>query len=222
MGILGKPATWSRRKRKPSSSRPKIVCAGCNNGWMGNLEQRALPLVAPMLRGEAIELGADAQGVVAFWVVKTALTARWVHRSSEYLGIPESHYREVHAEQRPPLTAQVWIAVCSHDDRPPDLPPIGFRYVMTRLERFEASTDAGVVLPLRPAWAVAMSLGNLASLTFAHTYDAISAGIRFDGLLGRALHPVWPVQSEALSWPSGYCLNYPEFDMLTQRLERWR
>jgi hypothetical protein len=221
MGIVGKPNTWTQRRRKPFSTRPKIVCARCNNGWMSRLEQRAQPIVAPLIRGEASTLDAAAQALTALWVVKTAMTLRWVHRHPDYRGIVPEHYREVFTHQRPPRTAQVFIGACSHDDRPLNRPAVGFRYRMMRIERFEVKTPAGITLPYRPAYGVTLSLGNLAAVVFGHTYEMIRGRLVYDGLLGEALHSIWPDQSELLTWPEPPSLNYTEFDLLIKRMEPW-
>ena len=222
MGIVGYPNTWRQRRTKAFSARPKIVCATCNNGWMSDLESASAPILAPMIRGQPVRLDRAAQRLVAFWLAKTVMTARWVHRDRRFPGIPTDHYVELYQHQAPPGHSQVWVAACSHDDRPSRQLPLGYRYRMIRLERLQVATRGGLWLPFRPAYAVALSIGNLAGLVFGHTYDRAVPVLSYDGTLGMALHDVWPGGDEELAWPSGFCLNYTEFNLLISRLEQWQ
>lgn len=45
---------WSGR---PFSTTVGGPCRSCNNGWMSDLERRARPLLARMIRGERVTLG---------------------------------------------------------------------------------------------------------------------------------------------------------------------
>jgi hypothetical protein len=47
------------------------VCTSCNSGWMSDLEGIAIPLVGPMLEGEAVSLTPAQQLDVATWAAKT-------------------------------------------------------------------------------------------------------------------------------------------------------
>jgi hypothetical protein len=56
----------------------RAVCAGCNNGWMARLEERAKPLLEPMLRGFGKVLHREGQRTLATWALKTSMiSAVW-------------------------------------------------------------------------------------------------------------------------------------------------
>jgi hypothetical protein len=54
----------------------RAVCRVCNSGWMSQLEERVKPVLRPMIRGMAVQLGGDSQGLIATWALKTAIMAQ--------------------------------------------------------------------------------------------------------------------------------------------------
>jgi hypothetical protein len=87
------------------------VCASCNNGWMANLEARAKPLLVHMMNGEARELDADEQELLALWAAKTAMMLGFIH--PERRSIAPEQYQLLHRSQRPPEGTKVWLARCA-------------------------------------------------------------------------------------------------------------
>jgi hypothetical protein len=52
------------------------VCDQCNSGWMNDVDTKAFPYVAEMIRGKPLALDPAAQAAVAAWFCKVAVTAR--------------------------------------------------------------------------------------------------------------------------------------------------
>jgi hypothetical protein len=222
-GVVGIPTTWRRRRRKASSVRPKIVCATCNNGWMSALQEGAKPYIAPLIRGESCSLASDQQELVASWLTMTAMTAPWANPDHGSWAIPQSHRTELCTNRKPPQSTQVLIAPCAHDRRPIGTAPFGMRYRLIRLDHMDVTTPAGVILPSRPGYGVALSVGNLAAVIFGHAYDPIRQPmLAYDGLLDRALKPIWPSSDTSVEWPRDYALNYEDFNRLIAALEPWQ
>lgn len=71
------------------------VCSNCNNGWMSELENRAIPVLEPFLfpnERKYIELDEKACKIIAAWSYKTSLV---LNLASNYKRIiPKSHFRE--------------------------------------------------------------------------------------------------------------------------------
>ncbi|HXQ00893.1 MAG TPA: hypothetical protein VN845_12630 [Solirubrobacteraceae bacterium] len=61
-------------KSKVIEIRAHSVCAGCNHGWMSDLETKASPLLKPMLKGNTQGLSIEQQACLAQWATKTAMT----------------------------------------------------------------------------------------------------------------------------------------------------
>lgn len=222
-GIFGDQGSFRRQRRKPSSVKPKIVCADCNNGWMSQLQERAKPDLVPLFRGEVTTLDQEAQARVASWLAMTAYTAAWANRDHGGWAIPQDHRTELCATGHPPVRSQIWIAPCSHDDRPPGTPAYGLRYRLIRLDHLDAATGAGVVVPARPAYAAALSVGNLAALVFGHTYEpGIHHVLRFRGLFELALKAVWPAANPLVAFPVDAVLDYDNFNALITVVAQWQ
>jgi hypothetical protein len=222
-GVVGFPETWRERPRKTTSLRPKIVCKPCNNEWMSVLQEQARPYLAGFFRGDEAHLDGAAQAAIAAWLAMTAMTGSWANSDYGGWGIPRTLRRQLQSTSQVPQGMRIWIAPCTHDDRPAGLVARAVRYRLIPLEHVPVVTAAGVKLPFRPAFAVAMSIGNMAALIFGHTYDPIwQPGLSYDGRLGLALKRVFPATQEVLDWPRDFALNYVEFDTLINVLEPWQ
>jgi hypothetical protein len=222
-GIVGAPESLRRQRRKASSLKPKVVCAACNNGWMSRLQQSAKPYLLPMIRGEECTLDAPGQEIVAAWLTMTAMTACWVNRDVGGWAIPQEHRTAIYETEKAPLTTQVWVAPCAHDDRPPRTHPYGLRYRIIRLDHLYGSTITGISIPARPGYGAALSAGNLAALVFGHTYaPPVHPQLRLTGLLQLACKQIWPAQSKIVEFPRDSALDYNGFNQLITVLEPWQ
>jgi hypothetical protein len=189
---------------------------------MSTCETAARPVIEPMITGRRrVGLRAADQETIAFWLCKTAMTLQLARPDLRPDLIPQRHYSELYAKQRPPITSQIWIGACAHDNRPPDLPaPLMTRYRLTPVRRFRPR-DVSEDQPLRTAYSVAISLGNLAGLIFGHQYDASRSRLQFSGSIGAALIQIWPPLAENAEWPQDHALSYREFDGLTQSFAKY-
>lgn len=87
----------------------RIVCGDCNGGWMSEIEAKALPYVAPMIKGEQIRLDRDAQNAIATWAALKAVVARYSH--SPPLPTIEDEWMEWFRSKRTiPKSWQVWLS----------------------------------------------------------------------------------------------------------------
>jgi hypothetical protein len=84
------------------------VCAKCNNGWMSELEERAKPILKPLIRAGSRTLSANDADTVAFWCMKTALLFQLTHPDRREA--PDDHYRWVYEKGTPPPNAFIWAA----------------------------------------------------------------------------------------------------------------
>jgi hypothetical protein len=89
--VIHKTHTESAVKLQPGdprSRRVKCVCGSCNSGWMSKLQQRAKPILLPLIRGERTTLGLAAQQTAAAWIAMAVMVAEfddpaWVTISQE-------------------------------------------------------------------------------------------------------------------------------------------
>jgi hypothetical protein len=64
---------WEEHDTKHPAITIDTVCAGCNHGWMSDLETEASPLLTPMIEGNPVGLSVEQQALVARWSTKTAM-----------------------------------------------------------------------------------------------------------------------------------------------------
>jgi hypothetical protein len=106
------PRQWSSR---PFTTKVKMVCATCNNGWLSVLEGAAKPVLKPLIRGESRRLHDDDQALIAAWTCKTALVSLLQHSREDRLdgyGVPSSEYTSLYGQrdrQEPLPFSQYWI-----------------------------------------------------------------------------------------------------------------
>ena len=109
------------RRGKLFARNPWIACKRCNNGWMSRLEERAIPLLKPMLDGRAVTLGFWDQATLAAWAVKTCLALQWARHDIKSL-VPERHFREIACRRGalPPPNAEVFLGYARDIPAEPD------------------------------------------------------------------------------------------------------
>jgi hypothetical protein len=86
-----------------------VVCAGCNNGWMSDLESRAKPHLEPMLRGHGRALHESGLRTLATWALKTAMMAEHMH-GAQRRAIPREEYAYLFEHGEPSPRIRVWMA----------------------------------------------------------------------------------------------------------------
>jgi len=217
-GLTGDEASWFVQHRPPFSRAVKIVCAGCNNGWMSRLEKKARPFLEPTIRGDRrVTLQPEGQQVIAMWIAKTAMTMQSSHPTRYPDAIPRSHYTELVQGQRPPMLSQIWIGAASHDDRPREIPkPLMGRVRITPLKHFHPDGIPAYEPPVK-AYSVAMSMGKLAMVIFGHEYrHARRHRLVWPDQFNEALVQVWPTSNLPVEWPGKVALGYAAFNALTQ------
>jgi len=70
----------------------KMVCHGCNTGWMGRMETAICRTLGPMIDDHSILLDAPQQWAIAAWSVKTAMTMHsTIHSARPMFYTPEEH-----------------------------------------------------------------------------------------------------------------------------------
>jgi hypothetical protein len=71
------------------------ICSLCNNGWMSQLEQEAMPILKPLIIGKTtvVDLNENERQIISRWTAKTAFS---LNSSSNYLkNVPLMHYQHI-------------------------------------------------------------------------------------------------------------------------------
>ncbi|WP_147322748.1 HNH endonuclease [Emticicia sp. C21] len=94
------------------------VCSDCNNNWMSRLENEAMPILKPLIRGEkgVVELNEKERMIVSRWTAKTAYA---LHCSSDFVKIvPNEHYKYI-KDNLNTLPDNVWVFGQQHHGKRP-------------------------------------------------------------------------------------------------------
>lgn len=108
----GERATESVRLRTgdPLRSKVKVVCADCNNRWLGDIQKRAKRYLVPLIAGERTALGNPAQEVVAAWSAMATMTAEFIDPDQTTIGVPQSDREWLMNNRTAPAGWRVWLA----------------------------------------------------------------------------------------------------------------
>jgi hypothetical protein len=104
----GKPVV---RPTQAMNLKPKVLCDPCNTDWGSKLEDRASPILKPMMRGEARTLGSDDMQILSAWFMLKVMVSEYLVpagvRSRRFFDIDQG--RHLRATLRPPEGIRIWM-----------------------------------------------------------------------------------------------------------------
>jgi hypothetical protein len=101
-----KEPSLRHRAGDPRSRSLRIVCAACNNGWMSRMQERAKPILVPLIRGEDRTLDAKEQGAVSGWAALLVIIAEYAHR--DWVSVPVVDRAWIKSSSLAPPNWLVW------------------------------------------------------------------------------------------------------------------
>ena len=183
------PRQWSST---PFKTTVKMVCAACNNGWLGDLEGMAKPVLTPLIHGESRRLPDDDQAVIATWTCKTALVSLLLSSEEARLGgygVPPSEYSTLCRQRgrvEPLPFSQYWIGSYT-----------GSRGASIWVTPFVIEVvDAGSPPDIPSGYAMTLALGRLLVQGVRFTEPALQVELTTEwGFLD-----IWP-PTDTFPWP---------------------
>jgi hypothetical protein len=179
------------RKGHPTVEFTIKVGRDCNSRWMSRVDDRAAPVVAPMIRGHKTTINSEMRARLAAWAIKTALSGRYAEDPPKI--IEDEWVDALRTTELPIPEWHVWIGVFDGN------PSYFFHDFDGPISRYEI-TDNGVV---RQGEASAHSvratfvIGYLAVQVFGPTGgETFGVNMNPDALLA-----VWPDDGESVEWP---------------------
>lgn len=172
------------------SKKLRVVCQGCNAGWLSRLEERAKPILIPLIAGNRFNLTTEAQALLSTWAAKTAMVAE--HLRATENGTSQDERAALMSTDIPPANWFVWIAAY-WGERWRDL-SIGQIRV--------ASNPTPVSKPSRARY-----YGHATTFTVGHILFCVVNGSdpNFPRHFGRfeveGLIQLWPARARSILWP---------------------
>jgi hypothetical protein len=184
----------------------RVVCAGCNNGWMSALENVVKPILTALITSQPCALTPNDLDVLARWVALKAMVAECDVRE---LAVTTTDVRQqFKADQRVPPDFRICIGQCGAD---------GWNCSYYR----HAATIARspLVTPERRfknIHSIAIGIGDL--FIFA-LYTTLSGLFNANPLYSEALVPVFPAK-DGWAWPPSRRLSGLEAGQIATTLDR--
>lgn len=96
----------------PLQYKVKAVCRNCNNGWMSDIENQALPILSQMITGKAnslnpLVLNKQTKKIISIWLVLRAII--YWQFEKELPDIPSSWVQFIKKNESCPVGWSVWI-----------------------------------------------------------------------------------------------------------------
>lgn len=103
-----------KRTGDPRDWQIQCVCGKrCNNGWMRTLDEKAAPLLTPILTGQSVRISPAQQATIAAWAVMKAIVAEY--DDPDYATTHHMQRRRVMNKQLPPEQGWgVWLGHFPH------------------------------------------------------------------------------------------------------------
>jgi hypothetical protein len=204
-GIKGKAQLFDQAgnvKEYPTTlfqQKVKIACRECNSGWMSRLEVAVIPYLKLMLEGKLVRLRAGRQRQLATWCVKTALVLDHLHPHARL--IPDSHYAELFAYQKPLDTSYVVIAFRRKidEDENGQLLATTIKQPLSSISTYTelASDVEAMINEGRRVYSITFAIGHFVAQVLGHDLRA-----RLEINTGTApVQRIWRI-SPRFDWPS--------------------
>jgi len=186
------------RAGDPLSSKVKVVCAACNNGWMSALQNNAKPHLIPMFQGFRSMLDAAAQTQIAAWIAMATTTAEYLTHGAGQPSISESDRAHLMKEHEPSSSWRIWIG--RHRGA---WPGQWARASFSILEADEIPSAVSRNDRSPTTQATTFTVGNLYVHAMSSRYPDVVQGWdwRTAPTANRCLFQIWPIVSPLAFWP---------------------
>jgi hypothetical protein len=174
--------------------RPEIrigwFCQKCNNGWMSQLEDRAIPVITRLLDQPKCTLDAHDRKTLALWAVKTAMVLEAIKGFDQCLYTDLERCLLSHGRDEIPPHTFVWIAKVVRSTGPYSVGRIlgtGMPITLASVTTLEFGCLAIQVCKILPA----IPLDPAMKITVEQR----------EGPWEQALLQIWPQPPEPICWP---------------------
>lgn len=171
---------------------------------MSDLETAVRPHLTPLVQGHRQELDQDAQAVIAYWCVKTAMVLDLINGS---MGIHPELRKSLYAERGPPPGSHVWLAAIEPDN-------VAANHFIQPLEL--PTPDLGYT-GLPNSYGATLAIGHLA-INLWGTMQADRHATLTEGLASR-FRLIEPFQGTFV-WPPGPALTRAEYAVVSRAWEK--
>jgi hypothetical protein len=201
----GEPTTQSTTLHAgpPLRGKVKVVCKGCNSGWLSIIQETAKPILISLIQGKNTVLGRDAQQKIARWATMATMTGEYLDRDPEVgnISISQAEREWLWKNNTPPSEGwRIWVA------RYQRYKWIGRWYhsVMPILKSADIPESAIDDYPSPNTQTTTFAVGEL----YIHVMSTCSEPTIVNQWIwpiasrpGRLLTQIWPPRESIIAWP---------------------
>lgn len=181
------------------NSQVKIVCARCNSGWMGRIQENTKPYLVPLFNGIESILDTDAQTKIATWATMATITGEYLGRRIEKTTFTLQERDWFRRNKRPFDNIRVWIGFLYR-------PKWNGQWVHVTMpilasKNFPGREPKDVARPNLQT--TTFVVGKLYVHTMSAEFPEVVHGWdwRTDPGANVALTQIWPIQYPSVFWP---------------------
>lgn len=179
----------------PHSRRVQCVCARCNSGWMSSLQERAKPIVIPLLQGAPCKISARQQKTLAAWIAMAVMCSEF--GDLERIGIPQEDRTILYRHHVPPSASwRIWIGNYERDKWRGHWDHRVLCITQKKLEE-GAFEDAKFFNTQSTTYMV----GKLFIHAISSTVQKSVRSFHFKPSVDDILYKLWPVRGADIAWP---------------------
>lgn len=112
--IHNKPGMADESSKRPRAgdavnAHAEILCEHCNNVVLGAVQNKSKPRLIPLLKGEQILLGQEAQKQIATWAAMATMTGEFLNKDRKQIAIPQAEREAFLNNPEPPAHWRIWL-----------------------------------------------------------------------------------------------------------------
>lgn len=206
------------------SRRVKCVCSslsypagtkgkGCNDGWMGQLQERVKSTVIPLIAGHPLSINERQQKALAAWAVMAVMCSEFGRDDSRT--IAQEDRSILYKYQVPPRANwAVWIG--DYDRR--EWVPQWARHVLEITK--EETETASKTRRSHNTQSTTFTVGRLYIHCISSIWPPVIRKFQFGAEDRKFLHRIWPIKDAVIAWPPRHTLGDRDADRITSSFFR--
>lgn len=182
----GEEAYENSRSAKGLDFQVRTVCAGCNHGWMSDLEQQMMVVLDPFVTGLGRQMITPSIArLLSVWACKTAMV---IDRTQLHPVVADAPLRRFKQTRGIPAGTHVWVGACENMD-----PLVTSLTIRTQIETLAdplAHRPVGLFSPIK--------VGHLCLYVFLAGANVVAEPYPLDLL---SMAEIWPRSRRSVPWP---------------------
>lgn len=207
--------TEKKQPGDPHSLRVKVVCGACNHGWMSTAQERAKPLIIPLITGEPTEIDQNAQTVISMWATMAIMVGEF--REKQHAVIPAAERQYLMNHQKAPPNWRIWIGNYKRDK----WQARWFHNTLPILTEKHIPDVANDGTPRPNTQTTTFVVGQLYIHAMSSSVPNLVDRFVFTGSGAPKLRQIWPIINDKVNWPPALAITNGEAHSIATVFYNW-